>query len=428
LKNENKDTHLFNLKERLKEFHFFQSVNYRIIFLSWAIMHIAVGMPESNFQYYVEALGGSGISLGIIGLCQYVVLAIVAIPGGYLADKYGRRWLIVNMTFVIAFSHVLNAIAPTWHLILLGTVINSFSLIYQPALLSIVQDSLKPKSTGMSIAIIRLTFGLTFVGAIIAVIIFPIFGKVDGMRVIYTLMIVLYLGSATLRIRLKETMKNNEPIRFRYFIDSFPKAFKETIGVWKFVPRTVLWISFSRTLFYLGFWITNVINALYARDILRISEAQWWLIFIPYNLTLFVSTIPIGWAVDKIGRKIPLILGFALFAVSMTIFTIGDYILVVVSMCLINLAQIMIFISIFALLTDHVKQEYRGKVNGFNNFTGYIMTGVGMFLGGYLYENYINQSPFYISIVASVIAIVAVVFFVQETKKRIDVKEQNEPP
>lgn len=428
MRKENKGTRLFNLKERLREFHFFQSVNYQTIFLSWVIMHIAIGMPESNFQYYVTSLGGSGTSLGIIGLCQYLVLAIVAIPGGYLADKYGRRWLIVNMTFVMAFSYLFNAIAPTWHFILLGTIINSFSLIYQPALFSIIQDSLKPKSAGMSIAIMRLTFGLTFVGAIIAVIAFPIFGKIDGMRIIYILMIALYLASGVLRIRLQETMKNSEPIRFRYFFNSFPKAFKQTIGVWKFVPRKVLWISFSNTLFYLGFWTTNVINALYARDILHISEAQWWLIFIPYNLVLFAATIPVGRMVDKIGRKIPLILGLTLFTVAMAIFTIGNYMLVVVSMCLTNMAQIMIFISIFALITDYVKKEHRGKVNGFNNFMNYIMTGLGMFLGGYLYENYVAQSPFYISIVTSVIAIVSVVFFVQEAKERIDVKEQKEPP
>ena len=74
--------------------------------MSWMIMDIALEMPHSNFQYYVEALGGTEITLGIIGFASFFAMAIVAFPGGYLADKYGRRWLISTMTFTIALSYL----------------------------------------------------------------------------------------------------------------------------------------------------------------------------------------------------------------------------------------------------------------------------------------------------------------------------------
>jgi len=67
-------------------------------------MDLAMEMPTPNFQYYVQALGGTGVALGMIGFANFLAMAVVAFPGGYLADKYGRRWLITTMTFGMALS------------------------------------------------------------------------------------------------------------------------------------------------------------------------------------------------------------------------------------------------------------------------------------------------------------------------------------
>ena len=61
-------------------------------------MDIAWEMPNPNFQYYVEALGGTEVTLGLIGLANFLGMAIVAFPGGYLADKCGRQKIISIMS------------------------------------------------------------------------------------------------------------------------------------------------------------------------------------------------------------------------------------------------------------------------------------------------------------------------------------------
>jgi hypothetical protein len=43
---------------------------------------LATEMPVPNFQYYVQALGGTGLALGIIGLANFLAMAAVAFPGG----------------------------------------------------------------------------------------------------------------------------------------------------------------------------------------------------------------------------------------------------------------------------------------------------------------------------------------------------------
>lgn len=403
-----------------REFSFITG-NYRILVVSWMIMDIAMEMPQPNFQYYVsDVLQGPPVALGLIGLANFVAMAVVAFPGGFLADKYGRRWLITTMTFAMSLSFLFFAFAPTWHFILLGSVVGSLCLIYQPALFAMVQDSLPPERRGMGSSIIQLIHG-TFntPGPIIAGFLLWKLGLEWSMRAIYVLMTVLFLIAAVWRLRLKETMTNGEPIHFRYFVSSYPQAIKESVGVWKLLPRTVLWLFSVRTLVMFGISLTGVINALYANKVLGIPKEQWWLVFVPLLLTMMVASLPIGKMVDKVGRKIPIILGLGVLGAGTVIFAFGNFLMVMVAMCLFGFAQMLIMSGSMALSTDLIEPVNRGKVVGFNNFFGYIVMGLGMLLGAYLYENFIPQSPFIISLGATFIALLMVVFLVHEPKERV---------
>ena len=402
-----------------REFSFITG-NYQILVVSWIIMDLAMEMPTPNFQYYVQALGGTGIALGIIGFANFLAAAAVAFPGGYLADKYGRRWLISTMTFGMALSFLFFALAPTWHFILLGSIVNSLCLIYQPALFAMFQDSLPPKRRGMGSSIVHLIQG-TFntPGPVIAGFLLLQFGLVTSMRIVYLIMTGLFLIAAVWRLRLKETITNGESIRFSYFISSYPKAIKESFSVWKVVPRSMFWLFVGQTLIMFGISLTQVINALYARDVLLIPKEQWWLVYVPLMLTMVLASIPIGKMVDKIGRKIPLVLGLFVGGVATLIFVTGNLLTVMISMSLFGIAQLLAMAAVTALSTDLVHPENRGKVNGFVNFMGYIMMAFGMLLGNYLYVNFIPQLPFYVTLGLIVPEFFIVLFLVHEPKKRV---------
>jgi len=403
-----------------REFSFITG-NYRILVVSWMIMDLAMEMPSPNFQYFVQALPGTpSVALGIIGLANFLAMAAVAFPGGYLADKYGRRWLITTMTFGMALSFLFFALAPTWHFILLGSIVSSLCLIYQPALFAMFQDSLPPERRGMGSSIIMLIQG-TFntPGPIIAGFLLLQFGLVTSMRIIYLIMTALFLTAAVWRLRLKETVTNGEQIRFSYFISSYPKAVKESFSVWKAVPRSTFWLFVVQTLVMFGMSLTGVINALYARDVLLIPEEQWWIVFIPLLLTMVVASIPIGMMVDKIGRKIPLVLGLFVFGLATLVFVTGNILNVIISMILFGIAQLLAMSAMVALITDFVHPKNRGKINGFINFFGYIVMGFGMLLGNYLYVTFIPQLPFYLTLVLIVPELLIILFLVHEPKKRM---------
>lgn len=403
-----------------KEFSFIEG-NYRILLVSWILMDLAWEMPNPSFQYYVEALGGTGVALGIIGFANFLVMAAVAFPGGYLADKHGRRGLVSTMTFGIALSFLFFAFAPTWEFILLGTIVSSLCLIYQPALFAMVQDSLPPERRGMGSSLIELIHGsFNTPGPIIAGFLLLKFGLVTSMRIIYLIMTALFLTAAVWRLRLKETMKNKEPLRLHYFISSYPKAVKESFSIWKTVPRSMLWLCIIQTISMFSLALIGVINALYARDILLIPQNQWWLTFVPLLLTMVLASIPIGKMVDKIGRKIPLLLGSITFGLSIMLFIFGNFVMVMISMSLFGISILMSMTAINAFITDIIQKDNRGKVNGFVNFVSYIAQGLAMLIGNYLFVNIVPQLPFYLALGLVVPLLIIILFKVKEPKKQID--------
>jgi len=407
-----------------REFSFIGG-NYLILVVSWMIMDIGFEMPAPYYQQYVDALGGNvfPMALGIIGFANFFAMALVAVPGGFLADKFGRRWLITTMTFGMAFSFLFFVLAPfwlitaQWHLILVGTIVQSLCLIYQPALFAMVQDSLPPERRGVGSSLIEMIHG-TFntPGPAIGGLLVISFGLIGGMQAVYFVLMVLFLAAAVWRTKLKETVNYTEKIRFKYFISTYPQAVKESLRVWKVVPRSVFWLFLVQVMTMFSLALTTVINALYARDVLGIPQDQWFLAYIPMLVTLVVASYPIGKIVDKVGMKLPLAFGPCALAASLLLFINGNLFTVMGSLALMGLVHLLIMSSGMALSACLVEPQNRGKIRGGLNFVGYILTGVGMLLGNFLYV-LTPQLPFYLTIALVVPMMIIIVFRIPEPKK-----------
>ena len=403
----------------------FVSGNYLILMVSWMLMDIGTEMPAPYYQQYVDALGGSTfpMALGIIGFANFLAMALVAVPGGFLADKFGRRWLITTMTFGMALSFLFFALAPfwtitqSWHLILAGTIIQSLCLIYQPALFAMVQDSLPKERRGVGTSIIQVIHG-TFntPGAVIGGILVVSLGLIAGMQAVYLTVTALFLIAAFWRLRLKETIANPEKIRFRYFLSNYPEAVKESLGVWKVVPKTVFWLLLVQVMAMFALALTTVINAIYARDVLGIPQDEWFLVYIPMLVTMVVAAYPIGKLIDRVNMKLPLMIGPCLLVASLLLFINGNLVSIMISMAMFGLVNMMIMSSAMAISACLVEPSNRGKVRGGLNFVGYILIGIGMLLGNFFY-NVLPQLPFYLTIGLAIPMMIIAYFRVPEPKK-----------
>jgi MFS family permease len=413
------------LRNIIRDEFAFLSGNFQILVISWIVMDIGMEMPIPYFQQYVYALGGDifPMALGIIGFANFFIMAFVAVPGGFLADKFGRRWLITTMTFGGALSFLFFALAPfwqitqSWHLILIGTIIQSLCLIYQPALFAMVQDSLPPERRGVGLSIINMIHGtMNTPGTVIGGILVVTLGLVVGMQAVYVTVLSLFIVAAIWRLKLKETMTKTEKIRFKYFISHYPQAIKESLRVWKVVPRTVLYLFIVQVISMFALALITVINAIYAKDVLNISQDKWFLTYIPMLLTMMVASYPIGKIIDKIGMKIPLLTSPFLLIASMVLFINGNILTVTISMVLFGLVNMLIMSAGMALSACLVEPKNRGKIAGGVNFVGYILTGIGMLIGDFFY-NLKAELPIYMTIAVAISMILIIFFRIPEPKE-----------
>ena len=402
-----------------KEFSFIHG-NYLILILSWILMDFARELAAPYYPEYVRQLGATESIVGAIGFFGFLALALVQFPGGFLADKYGRKWLVSTLTFGVALSYIFFAIAPTWHFIMIGTLVANLCLLYQPALLAMMADSMPPERRGMGYSIINLIMSVTTTPAAAVGLTFVVqYGLVAGLRVGYTIIVVFFLAAATLRLRLKESIKKNtEKMQLSELLNSYPSALKEGIGVWKVVPLSTFFLFITGLLWRFSFALSQFVMLFYALDVLMISEATWGLATIALFSTMLVFAFPVGKLIDKIGRKIPLILAGLVMLPAIYLFIYGDVIRVFISLPLFGIGQLLAMSAYQSLLADLVPREQRGKIIGSSNFFSYIFMAFGSLIGGILYQIVSPQLPFHLMIVSMIPAIFLILFLVHEPERR----------
>lgn len=403
-----------------KEFSFIKG-NYAVLVLSWILIDFAMELPATYYALYVLELGATETILGMIGLFSFLALASMQFPGGYLADKFGRKWIISSMTFGVGLCYIFYAIAPSWHFILLGAILMSlFNSTYQPALMAMIADSIPSQRRGMGFSIIMLiTSASTTPGPLVAGALYGQFGLVQGMRISYGIVVIFFLFAAFLRLfRLKETITTATKPRFSEFLQSYPTALKECFGVWRKIPRSMLYLFLSMAIMSFGIATVQLYFVVYAVEELFIDEAAWALMLTALFVTMIVLSIPIGKLVDKTSRKLPILGAYLIFGLSMWLFVHGDFLKLFVSLVLVGVAQVMMNSAFGALQADLTPKEQRGKVSGFTNFINYILMALGSLVGGILYEHVSPQLPFFFAVALVVPSFVVTFIWVHEPEKR----------
>jgi len=238
------------------------------------------------------------------------------------------------------------------------------------------------------------------------------------------------LTAATLRSRLRETVGEGGSIDRREFVSSYPRAIKEGVAVWKKVPRSMYYLFLANITGTFGFAMCQLLFNVYAVDtydaygnivhesVLHISTVDWAILGMFLFVTMIVFAIPVGKLVDKVGRKIPILLGLGLIIPSMVLFVQGDLLKLYIAMPLVGVAQILLMAGFSALQADLVPRKQRGKIIGSSNFVNYLIMALGMLAGGFIYEHVSPQLPFLIPIAFTIPEILIILFLVHEPEKR----------
>jgi MFS family permease len=398
--------------------------NFLVLTLSWIVMYFAQPIPATYASLYYLSLGANAFLLSVIGFAGSIAIALVQFPGGYLADKHGRRWLIVVMTYILALCTFFFILAPSWQIIVLGMMVQNLCLIYQPALIAMVIDSLPAKNRGAGYTFQSIVSNLvTLPGPLIAQFLILTLNFDLGMRVAYVIVLVTHLVAATLRLKLKETLaSNNNGNRPNIMValKEYPKSVKESLNVWRKVPKSAFYLFLS------SMGINGVVVScqtyfvVYATSVLKITEAQWAIVMAFMYLSIAAPLLLAGLRMDVVGRKRYLILGYLLYVPGMLLFVTADFYLALLAFFFYGLGNMLQMNSYQILLGDLIPRGLRGTVTGCMQFFMYLAQAFLQILIGFLYAFVSPQLPFLLLAVVAVPLALLIIYKVSEPSVKED--------
>jgi MFS family permease len=380
--------------------------NFLIITISWIIFFFAQPIPDTYASLYYIHLGADVFLISIIGFVGSIAIALVQFPGGYLADKHGRRWLIVSMTFGIAIGSLFFIFAPSWQFIVIGLLIQNVCSIYGPALMAMVIDSLPPQNRGAGFSFQSVVSTLVLLPApLIAQYLVATFNFDLGMRVAYTIASVAYFSAAILRFKLTETLpataETTKPTLISV-LREYPKAVKEGLSVWRKVPDSAFKL-FLAVIIINGLVVScQAYFVVYATYELGISEMQWAIVVAFRYLSIAIPAIIAGLSMDALGKKRFLVLGYLLYVPGMLLFINADFNMLLLAFFFFGLGNLLQLNSYQVLMGDLIPRGMRGTVTGCLQFFMFIAQALMQVLIGFLYAFVSPQLPFILLALGSI--------------------------
>ncbi len=360
--------------------------NLLVITISWAIWRPFNYAVHVYDQVYVLALGADTVILGLMAATSSVILGLVRFLGGYVADRHGRKRILVSMTFVYSSALFLYALAPDWRWVFAASIITSICLLYQPALSAILSDSMPPEKRGLGFALSELLPELVGLPApLLAMYLVGTYGLVTGMRLAYAFMATTGIIAALIRLALEETLPREAraPVALGDFLNDYKRAVRFALRGLR--PYLVVLASNSLTV-----GIFSVIQP-FIIYYLGISFDEWGIIYMLGSVASLVVLLPAGILVDKLGRKNSLIVGFSSYLVAVLVLTIAKPLGITVFwpvaglMILLWSSSYLTHNALSALEADLVPRELRGKLSAFFRLLLSVGRAISSAACGFLY-------------------------------------------
>lgn len=409
-----------NVSAKIKREFSFMRGNLLTLIASWLFVYFTFSLVFSFESPYFRELGAPPSIIGLMSSIGAAMLGLVRIPGAYIADKYGRKQIIVTMTFMIAFSYLFYVFAPDWRFVLIGMIISNLSLIYQPALDAILADSVPPEKRGMGYAATNVIPNIpTIFAPATAGFLVETYGLVPGMRIVYAVVFFCLLAAAIIRLLfLRETLDKPQKIKF----GEIEAAFKNSLGAiaeaWRDMSTNLRFLTVAFLVSAFEEPMFRMFTSLYVFDVIKVSKIEWGLVNTASVAITLGLGFPLGKFVDKIGRRKSIILAYLFFIPSsfLFIFCESSAQLLVIYM-LFAVGGSLIMPAYNALLADMIPREKRGRILGTIVTLNILATVPASALGGFLYD--VNPAyPFFFAIVLGTVVSLTILVAVREPKER----------
>ncbi len=351
---------------------------------------------------YLEALGASTPVIGIFGAAENFFDAIYQYPGGWLADRLGRRRAFIVFVLLATAGYCVYLLSPSWPFLFLGlALVMAWQSMASPAIFAIIADSLPPDRRAMGFTVQSILKRVPIIiapmigGALIAR-----YGIVSGIHV--GLAITLGLAVVTLLLvrRINIEVKTARLVNIR--------------GVWRSFHAELKRLLISDIIIRTCEGMSGVLTILYVTNVHGLSALRYGSLIAIQMTTSILVYLPAGKIADRVGRKPFVILTFVSFALfPLAVVMASSFALLVLAFIIGGLREIG-EPARKAMIVDFAREDVRARSVGLYYLVRSLSITPAAAIGGLLW-NVAPEVPF---VAAFIIGLIGTIVFAMTVEER----------
>jgi MFS family permease len=351
---------------------------------------------------YLEALGAGVGIIGLFGTAKDFFDAVYQYPGGWLADRVGRRRAFLSFIALASAGYLVYLLSPSWPYVFFGLALSmSWASMASPAIFAVIGDALPKERRAMGFTLqsmlkrVPMAVAPLAGGALIAWA-----GVVAGVRTGLVIMLALAGAAAALTLTINLPVVVGAPTNIRGVWRSFHGALKRLL-VSDIIIRTCEGMA-------------DIFIVLYVTNVTGISLPQYGALFAVQMVTAILVYIPAAKVADHVGRK-PFVIAtfvcFALFPVAVVL--AGSFATLIFAFIIGGLREIG-EPSRKAMIVDFAEPHLRARTVGLYYLVRSLTITPAAAIGGLLWKVE-PRAPF---IIAGIIGIIGTLVFAATVEER----------
>ena len=351
---------------------------------------------------YLEALGASTGVIGLFGTAEDFFDAIYQYPGGWMADRLGRRRAFLTFVVLASAGYVTYLVSPSWPFVFVGlALVMAWQSMASPGIFALIADSLPRERRAMGFTLQSILKRVPIVIAPVAGgVLIGSLGVVNGIHVALLITLGLALVTMVLVSRINITVKVSHTTGI--------------IGVWRSFHTALKRLLISDVIIRTCEGMTGVITILYVTNVQHFTIKEYGTLIGVQMITSILVYIPAGKIADRVGRKPFVIATFVSFALfPLAIIAASNFVLIVLAFVIGGLREIG-EPARKAMIVDFAQDSVRARSVGLYYLIRSLSITPAAAIGGLLWS-FAPQVPF---IVAGVIGLIGTVVFAMTVEEK----------
>jgi MFS family permease len=291
----------------------FLGLERNVVAVAVAIFLMAFGenLWKRFVPKYLEVLGAPVGVIGLYGTTRDFLDGVSQYPGGWIADRFGRRRALMLFVSLAVVGYTLYWIATSWVVVFVGLAfVMAWSSMASPTLFAVVGDALPQERRAIGFTVQSIVKRMPIaVAPTLGGLVIAMYGVRGGVQVGLFLTIVLALLTlvAVSRVQLP-TLAEDTPAHFRH--------------VWRAMPPRLRRLLLSDIFIRTCESLVDVFIVLYATNVIGMTAVQYGMLVAIEMTTASLVYLPAAKIADWIGRKpfvIATFLCFSLFPVAVVL-------------------------------------------------------------------------------------------------------------